>query len=120
MAEQKTFMQTLRLKGAGVLDARAKNTYAATKIEADRQVELRKSEVLKIKAEISEHQDVSITNTQSLKVGVPSDWVEKELELQEALYSATLKYSIAVKWRDAMFPPDEEDVETPEIELLNV
>lgn len=120
MAEQKTFMQTLRLKGAGVLDARAKNVYAATKIEADRQVELRKSEVLKIKAEISEHEDVAITNTQSLKVSVPPEWVEKGLELQDELYSATLRYSLAVKWRDRLFPPDEEDVETPEIELLNV
>ena len=120
MAETKTFMQTLKLKGAGVLDARAKNTYAAMKIEADRQVKLRKSEVLAIKAEISEHEDVSVTSTTSLKVNVPTDWVEKGLQLQDKLYTATLKYSLAVKWRDRLFPPGEEDVETPEIELLNV
>lgn len=117
---EKTFMQTLKLRGAGVLDARAKNAYATTKAEADRQVESLKAEVLRIRGEIAEHQDVSITSTTSLKVGVPADWVEKELDLQNQLYTATLKYSIAVKWRDAMFPPDEEEVEAPEIQLLNV
>lgn len=107
-----SFKEKLRKSGQSVLDERAQNLYELTKIEEENFLRDCKTKVLRIKSEISQHNDVAIKSRDSLVPGGKNfdskAWVEKRHELARRLRIALIEYQLALKVDEEEFPKDED------------
>lgn len=109
-----SFKQRLRKSGQKVLDERAQILYQSVSIEEQSFMNALQAEVLRIKAQIAQHNDVAVKSRDSLVPGGDSSfngraWIEKRHSLQMELRDALIRLKVATQVDTELFPKDEQE-----------
>lgn len=116
-----SFKERLRKSGQKVLDERAQILYQSVSIEEQSYMNALQAEVLRIKAQIAQHNDVAVKSRDSLVPGGDSSfngrsWIEKRHALQMDLRDALIRLKVATAVDSELFPKEENE----QVDLNNI